>query len=84
VQLDAPHIRAGHEALRPLWTLAFLRLEVNAFPCANACSVRGFSFFSFFLLNVAYYSSENITDADFIPRPLSQFRYVTLIKAHVY
>lgn len=33
---------------------------------------------------VGYYSTENITDADFIPRPLSLFRYDTLIKAHVY
>ena len=33
---------------------------------------------------VGYYSTENITDADFIHRPLSLFRYDTLIKAHVY
>lgn len=65
----------GHPGVH--WPVAFLHLETNFFSYAVVCSVRG-------LKKVDYYSTENITDADLIPRPLSLFRYVMLIKAHVY
>lgn len=59
--------------------VALLNLETNFFSYAVVCSAHGF-----LKKYVGYYSTENITDADFIPRPLSLFRHVTLIKAHVY
>lgn len=63
------------------WPVAFLNLEYNFFfPNAVVCSVCGFHIYIY----MGYYSIENITDADFIPKPLSLFRYVMLIKAHVY
>lgn len=60
------------------WPVAFLNLETIFFLCsALLCPWLKKK-------NVGYYSTENITDADFIPTPLSLFRYDTLIKAHVY
>lgn len=60
------------------WPVAFLNLETIFFLCsALLCPWLKKK-------NVGYYSTENITDADFIPRPLSLFRHDTLIKAHVY
>lgn len=70
------------ESLKHSQTACFLKVGNECFSLCNGLLCSWLFLFSF--LNVAYYSSENITDADFIPRPLSQFRYVTLIKAHVY
>lgn len=87
MKLDVVHTRTFHIELNesPRWSLTscFLKLGSNFFFFffAVVCSADGFSQKK---KKVGYYSTKNITDADFIPRPLSLFRYVTLIKAHVY
>ena len=82
MKLNVVHTRTFHielnESPRCSLTSCFLKLGDYFFSYAVVCSAHGLKKY------VGYYSTENITDADFIPRPLSLFRYDTLIKAHVY
>lgn len=88
MKLDVVHTRTFHIELNesPRWSLTscFLKLGSKFFFFFLQWSALQMAFPKKKKKKVGYYSTKNITDADFIPRPLSLFRYVTLIKAHVY